>query len=55
MATVPSTTAIPGTTAATGHGPVRRRLRGEDPVLAAWLRTGDPDAFAQAYRVSPTK
>ena len=53
MATVPSTTAVPGTTAGrgtTGRGPVRRRLRGEDPVLAAWLRTGDPDAFAQAYR-----
>jgi RNA polymerase sigma-70 factor, ECF subfamily len=38
-------------TTATTAGRVRRRVRsGDDPVLAAWLRTGDPDAFAQAYR-----
>jgi len=47
---VPSTSAVPGTVAIAGRGPVRRRLRGEDPVVAAWLRTGDPDAFAHAYR-----
>jgi RNA polymerase sigma-70 factor (ECF subfamily) len=30
---------------------IRRRVRtGHDPMLAARLRTGDPDAFAQAYR-----
>jgi DNA-directed RNA polymerase specialized sigma24 family protein len=56
MATVPSTTAVrrtaavPATAVTTGRGPVRRRLRGEDAVLGAWLRTGHPDAFAQAYR-----
>ncbi len=49
MATIPSTTAVPRSTATADRGPVRR-FRGEDPVLAAWLRTGDPDAFAQAYR-----
>lgn len=42
-------TTVPRSTATTDRGPVRR-FRGEDPVLAAWLRTGDPDAFAQAYR-----
>jgi DNA-directed RNA polymerase specialized sigma24 family protein len=58
MATVPSNIVVPSPTATTAgdpvgglvRGPVRRRVRGEDPVLAAWLRTGDPDAFAQAHR-----